>query len=140
MWKLRLANYYCLETDQLAYTMEDIGVNNTLNELRTFIDTCQIISRLVQQADNNELPIIDCSNVIQMVKFTIQFNVDIKRMKQKLPSFRRLENIILFKIKIIFWTRPFFFFSISYFRKIQKRTDIESPIFPIILHYFVTLK
>lgn len=61
-------------------------------------------------------------------------------MKQKLPSFRRLENIILFKIKIIFWTRPFFFFSISYFRKIQKRTDIESPIFPIILHYFVTLK
>lgn len=82
--------------------MEDIGVNNTLNELRTFIDTCQIISRLVQQADNNELPIIDCSNVIQMVKFTIQFNVDIKRMKQKLPSFRRLENIILFKIKIIF--------------------------------------
>lgn len=82
--------------------MEDIGVNNTLNELRTFIDTCQIISRLVQQADNNELPIIDCSNVIQMVKFTIQFNVDIKRMKQKLSSFRRLENIILFKIKIIF--------------------------------------
>lgn len=83
--------------------MEDIGVNNTLNELRTFIDTCQIISRLVQQADNNELPIIDCSNVIQMVKFTIQFNVkDVKRMKQKLPSFRRLENIILFKIKIIF--------------------------------------
>lgn len=78
LWKLRLANY-CLETDQLAYTMEDIGVNNVLNELRTFIDTCQIISRLVEQAHNNELPIIDCSNVINKRRnLRCNLTVDIK--------------------------------------------------------------
>lgn len=76
--------------------MEDIGVNNTLNELRTFIDTCQIISRLVQQAHNNELPIIDCSNVIQMAEFTMQFNVDEKTNETKITInlHRRLENVI----------------------------------------------
>lgn len=103
--------------------MEDIGVNNTLNELRTFIDTCQIISRLVQQAHNNELPIIDCSNVIQMAEFTMQFNVDEKTNETKItnqfaPSPRKR------------------YISTSYFRKKLKRSDIESPIFRVILHYF----
>lgn len=98
--------------------MEDIGVNNTLNELRTFIDTCQIISRLVQQAHNNELPIIDCSNVIQMAEFTMQFNVDEKTNETKITInlHRRLENVI--------------------YRPQKKIETIESPIFRVILHYF----
>lgn len=101
--------------------MEDIGVNNTLNELRTFIDTCQIISRLVQQAHNNELPIIDCSNVIQMAEFTMQFNVDEKTNETKItnqfaPSPRKR------------------YISTSYFRKKLKRSNRQS----FVLFYIIS--